>query len=80
MEEEEEVAEDADVEGDEEDNGNSDEEDDEELELFLPIWDEHDHVYRCHNCVYEVLDGFCQGCGTEYDVPEVYFLNLRLGF
>ncbi|KAK7444091.1 hypothetical protein VKT23_015489 [Stygiomarasmius scandens] len=75
MEEEEEVAEDADVEGDEEnqeDNENSDEEDDEGLELFLPIWDEHDHVYRCHNCVYEVLDGFCQRCGTEYDVPEEF--------
>ena len=31
-----------------------------------PIWDQVDGVFRCKECAFEVVDGICQECGTEF--------------
>jgi hypothetical protein len=48
-----------------------DEEDDKDEECSQPTWDDEDRVFRCKACTWEVLDGICEHCDTEYDMPEV---------
>jgi hypothetical protein len=52
------------------DSEESEDEDSEQSEG--PFWDQKDLVFRCANCAWEVLDGVCQQCLTEYEMPEVH--------
>lgn len=31
-----------------------------------PVWDQADGVFRCKECAFEVVDGVCHACGTEF--------------
>lgn len=46
-----------------------------------PVWDQADGVFRCKECAFEVVDGVCHACGTEFkwlgDVSR-YFLAYKL--
>jgi hypothetical protein len=46
----------------------------EENSGLLPIRDEVDGVYRCLNCLWEVVDGDCSWCESSY--PVLSFLNV----
>ncbi|KAG9219699.1 hypothetical protein CCMSSC00406_0005979 [Pleurotus cornucopiae] len=36
-----------------------------------PFWDDGDGVYRCDDCLFEVVDGACQSCGRVYTDMEL---------
>lgn len=38
------------------------------------VWDDGDGVYRCTDCLWEVIDQFCQGCGRTYEHDMEYLL------
>lgn len=44
---------------------------DEDASLPDALWDDSDQVERCTECIWEVTDGFCTWCGTEYNLQNV---------
>jgi hypothetical protein len=47
---------------------------DDEYGLETPTYDLGDHVFRCKGCDWEVVEGICQNCGTEYRWDPVSLL------
>ncbi|KAF5378546.1 hypothetical protein D9615_007074 [Tricholomella constricta] len=53
-----------------EDEGEEEEEDDDDETLPEPMYDDMDEVYRCTECAWEIVEGICEGCQTEYQWDE----------
>ncbi|EAU87442.1 hypothetical protein CC1G_02201 [Coprinopsis cinerea okayama7 len=47
-----------------------DEDRDDEDEDHKPLWDDHDRVYRCHDCYGEIDEDHCAFCRREYKPLE----------
>ncbi|KAF5364623.1 hypothetical protein D9758_005602 [Tetrapyrgos nigripes] len=49
-----------------------DHEEEDEHDNSQPFWDDNDKVFRCKTCNWEVLDGDCDHCDAEYDMPATF--------